>query len=86
MGSKIPLLGPHLMEVASHELSHADLWVEGKRHGEGVVWRGRVVQTPVVKHEHASLSLEGNEDGLHDTVWGKGGKVREKRRLYERSE
>ena len=41
VGSMIALLGPHLMDAASHELSQAPERVGGRRHREGVVGGGR---------------------------------------------
>jgi len=68
VGSKVALMDPHLIDATSHELSQAPERVGGKRHGEGVVEGGRMVQTPVVEHDQVRFGLEGRVDRLHDTV------------------
>jgi len=37
VGGKGALLGPHLMDIASHELPQTHERIEGERQGEGIV-------------------------------------------------
>ena len=51
MGGQVALLGPHLMDAASHELSQPHEWMRGERQGEGVVGGNRGEGAPVLNHE-----------------------------------
>ena len=68
VGTKVALLGPHLMDEASHKLPQAHEWVWGARQGKTVVPAGRMLQTPVVKHEQLSFPLCGRVYCLHDII------------------
>ena len=51
MRGQVTLLGPHLMDVASHELSQPHERVRGEREGKGVVDGDRGKGAPVLDHE-----------------------------------
>ena len=51
MRSQVALLGPHLMNAASHELTQLNERVRGERKGKGVVDRDWGKGAPVFDHE-----------------------------------
>ena len=51
MRSQVALLGPHLMDVASHELTQSHERMRGEREGEGIVDGDRGKGAPVFDHE-----------------------------------
>ena len=51
MRSQVALLGPHLMDAASHELTQPHERMGGEREGKGVVAGDRGKGAPVFDHE-----------------------------------
>ena len=51
MRSQVALLGPHLMDAASHELTQPHERVRGDGEGKGVVDGDREKGAPVIDHE-----------------------------------
>ena len=51
MRSQVALLGPHLMDAASHELAQPHERVRGERKGKGVVDGDQGKGAPVFDHE-----------------------------------
>ena len=58
VGGEVALLGSHLMNAASHELSQPHKRVGGEGEGEGVVGGNWGEGAPVYEHEGASLPLK----------------------------
>ena len=77
VGGKIALLGPHLVDATSHELSQAHKRVRGEREGEGIVCRYGGEGPPMVEHEGASFPLKSAIRSGH------GGVIRERREVRE---
>ena len=51
MRGQVALLGPHLMDAASHELPQPNEWVRREREREGVVGGDRGEGAPVFDHK-----------------------------------
>ena len=51
MRGQVALLGPHLMDAASHELAQPHERMRGEREGKGIVDGDRGKGTPVFDHE-----------------------------------
>ena len=51
MGGQVALLGPHLMDAASHELSRPHERMRGEREGKSVIGGNRGEGAPVFDHE-----------------------------------
>ena len=81
MRSQVALLGPHLMDTASHELTQPHERVRGEREGKGVVNGDRGKGAPVFDHECASLPLEGTVGSRHSGVIRKRREVRKEQRV-----
>ena len=77
MGGQVALLGPHLMDAASNELSQPHEWMRGEREGKGVVGGNRREAALVFNHERASFPLKSAVGSRHGAV------VRERREVRQ---
>ena len=81
MGGPVALLGSHLMDAASHELSQPHEWMRGEREGKGIGGGNRGEGAPVFEHEAASFPLESAVGSRHGGVFRKRREVRQEERV-----
>ena len=77
MGGQVALLGPHLMDAASHELFQPHERVRREREGEGVLGGDWGEGAPVFEHEGAGLPLKSAVGSCHGGVVWERGEVRQ---------
>ena len=77
MCGQVALLGPHLMDAASHELSQPHKWMRGEREGKGVIGRDRGEGASVFNHKQASFPLKSAVGSRH------GGLIRRRREVRQ---
>ena len=72
MGGEVTLLGPHLVDTASHKFPETHEGVGGQPEGERIIVRRGGEAFPVLEQHAAGTSLQPSVGCSHYIVWREG--------------